>query len=203
MYACLVTDGLDYLGELDREDPRTASQQIADRLRAAILTGKFRPGEKLPSQLDLTQRYGVARETVRVALRLLEHERLITSRQGSGVFVRHQAERPAGLRPLVETAFDRLRDSKADLDRAFTTTTSAIDTDTDLDDAFKKATELTDIIRRAYEAAGDLRAQLALKLYESEKMSLAVLGHRISVSATHAAELLESAKGENDDSGQA
>ena len=76
-------------------------------LRAAILTGKLAPGERLPSQHDLADRYGVARETVKTALRILRDERLIVTRQGSGAFVRAQTERPVGLRPHIEAAFER------------------------------------------------------------------------------------------------
>jgi DNA-binding transcriptional regulator YhcF (GntR family) len=97
----------DDLDELEPDDPRPASQQIANLLRAAILTRKFAPGERLPSQNDLADRYGVARETVKTALRILRDERLIISRQGSGAFVRAQTERPVGLRPHIEAAFER------------------------------------------------------------------------------------------------
>jgi DNA-binding transcriptional regulator YhcF (GntR family) len=97
----------DVLEELEPDDPRPASQQIANLLRAAILTRKFAPGERLPSQNDLADRYGVARETVKTALRILREERLIVSRQGSGAFVRAQTERPVGLRPHIEAAFER------------------------------------------------------------------------------------------------
>src|SRR5215207_4828154 len=102
-----MTGAGDTLGDLDQDDPRPASQQIANLLRAAILTRKFTPGQKLPSQNDLADRYGVARETVKSALRILREERLIISRQGSGAYVRAQTERPVGLRPHVEAAFDR------------------------------------------------------------------------------------------------
>jgi DNA-binding transcriptional regulator YhcF (GntR family) len=93
---------------LDPDDPRPASQQIANVLRAAIRTRKLTPGERLPSQHELTERYGVARETVKAALRILRDERLIVTRQGSGAFVRAQTERPVGLRPHVEEAFGRV-----------------------------------------------------------------------------------------------
>lgn len=95
------------LEDLDPDDPHTSSQQIANRLRAAILTRKLQPGDKLPSQNDLASRYDVARETVKAALRILDRERLVISRQGSGAYVRAQTERPVGLRPHVEAAFDQ------------------------------------------------------------------------------------------------
>ncbi|MFL6144333.1 MAG: winged helix-turn-helix domain-containing protein [Labedaea sp.] len=98
---------LDDLEDLDPDDSRTPSQQIASVLRAAIKTGRLTPGARLPSQPDLARRYGVARETVKAALRVLTVERLIVSRQGSGVFVRAQTELPVGLRPHIEAAFKR------------------------------------------------------------------------------------------------
>ena len=76
-------------------------------LRAAILTRKLEPGERLPSQADLAERYGVARMTIQQSLRILREEKLIVSRQGSGVFVRERTARPVGLRPHVEAAFEK------------------------------------------------------------------------------------------------
>lgn len=101
-----MTANPDFLGELDPDDPKGASHQIARQLRAAILTRKLVPGEKLPSQPDLAARYGVARETVKRALDILRAERLIVSRQGSGVFVRAQTQRAVELRPHIEAAFE-------------------------------------------------------------------------------------------------
>lgn len=91
---------------LDPDDPRPPYQQVANNLRAAILTRKFAPGEKLPSGPDLSKRYGVARMTIQQAIRILRDEGLVVSRQGSGVFVRERTERPVGLRPHLERAFE-------------------------------------------------------------------------------------------------
>lgn len=106
-YAGGMTNDLDFLGGLDPDDPRQASAQIASKVRAAILTRKLVPGDRLPSQPELASRYGVARETVKRALDLLRSERLIVSRQGSGAFVRAQTQRPVELRPHIEAAFER------------------------------------------------------------------------------------------------
>jgi len=95
------------LDDLDPDDPRPASHLIANVLRAAILTRRLAPGERLPSQYELAARFGVARETVKSALRILRDERLVVTRQGSGAFVRAQTERPVGLRPHIEGAFTR------------------------------------------------------------------------------------------------
>ena len=92
---------------LDPDDPRPPYQQVANALRAAILTRKLAPGEKLPSGNELAQRYGVARMTVQQAMRILRDEGLIVSRQGSGVFVRERTARAIALRPHVERAFEQ------------------------------------------------------------------------------------------------
>ena len=94
---------------LDPDDPRPPYQQVANALRAAILTRTFAPGDKLPSGPQLAEHYGVARMTVQQAIRVLRDEGLIVSRQGSGVFVRERTERPVGLRPHLERAFEQPR----------------------------------------------------------------------------------------------
>jgi DNA-binding transcriptional regulator YhcF (GntR family) len=91
--------------ELDLDDPRPPYQQVAAALRAAILTRKVPAGERLPSQTELSARYGVARMTIQQALRILKDEGLVASRQGSGMFVRERTARPVGLGPHVEQAF--------------------------------------------------------------------------------------------------
>ncbi|MER7423330.1 GntR family transcriptional regulator [Nonomuraea rubra] len=92
---------------LDPDDPRPPFQQVAAQLRAAILTRKFAPGEKLPSGPELAKTFGVARQTIQQAIRILRDDGLIVSRQGSGVFVREKTARPVGLRPHIEEAFKR------------------------------------------------------------------------------------------------
>lgn len=92
---------------LDPDDPRPPYRQVANALRAAILTRKLAPGDKLPSGNELAQRYGVARMTVQQAMRLLRDEGLIVSRPGSGSYVRERTTRAVALRPHVERAFEQ------------------------------------------------------------------------------------------------
>jgi len=92
---------------LDPDDPRPPYVQVANALRAAILTKVFAAGDRLPSRNELAKKYNVAPMTVQSALRELREEGLIVSRQGSGVFVRERTERPIGLRPHIERAFEQ------------------------------------------------------------------------------------------------
>jgi GntR family transcriptional repressor for pyruvate dehydrogenase complex len=56
-------------------------------LRRAILSGEFSPGERLPGERELAQKYQTNRNTLREAVRRLEHARLVTVRHGQGVTV--------------------------------------------------------------------------------------------------------------------
>jgi len=60
---------------------------VAQRLRQAILTGEFGPGEHLPPERELSATLGVSRLTLRAAISRLEAEGLVRARQGSGVEV--------------------------------------------------------------------------------------------------------------------
>jgi GntR family transcriptional regulator len=61
--------------------------QISRWLRKKINAGDYIPDEKLPSENDLSIRFGVSRVTVRRALQSLENEEVIYRRQGLGSFV--------------------------------------------------------------------------------------------------------------------
>lgn len=76
------------LAPLDRSDDRSPYVQIAAALREAINLGRLGPGDRLPSESELTQHYGVARMTVRQAIQDLKSEGLVLSEHGKGVFVR-------------------------------------------------------------------------------------------------------------------
>lgn len=69
-------------------DRRPASRKIAADLRHAIETGELAPGQQLPSERDLAQQYGTARNTAREAMRLLAEDGLVIAEHGRGVFVR-------------------------------------------------------------------------------------------------------------------
>ena len=66
------------------------SEMIADQIRTLVRSGRLGPGDRLPSERDLCQQFGVSRVTVRDALRLLEGAGLIDTRVGArgGAFVR-------------------------------------------------------------------------------------------------------------------
>src|ERR1700680_1274621 len=63
------------------------AEYILDELKAQIQVGKLTEQEKLPSERDLSQKYGVSRMTARRALQMLEGEGLVTRHPVRGTFV--------------------------------------------------------------------------------------------------------------------
>lgn len=79
---------------LSADDPRPASQQVADAIRSEIRSGELVPGAKLPSVRDLAKRYSVAPMTAQNAVESLRSEGLIYTSPGRGSFVRERVEAP-------------------------------------------------------------------------------------------------------------
>jgi GntR family hexuronate regulon transcriptional repressor len=79
-------------------DSRKLYQQVASTIMAAITAGKYKPGERLPSERDLAVAFKVSRPTIREAMIALEIRGLAESRHGSGIYVSDNpaAQVPAG-----------------------------------------------------------------------------------------------------------
>ena len=75
-------------------------RQIHDRLVHSLQSGEWRPGEAIPSEIDLAARYGVSQGTVRKAIDALAAENLVVRRQGRGTFVASHQEARAQIRFL-------------------------------------------------------------------------------------------------------
>jgi DNA-binding FadR family transcriptional regulator len=71
----------------DYSDPTPVRRQIADDLRVQIRAGRHAPGSRLPSNIALAKRYGVATETIRSALDELRAEKTVETRSTRGTFV--------------------------------------------------------------------------------------------------------------------
>jgi GntR family transcriptional regulator len=75
-------------------------RQIRERLLHSLQSGEWRPGDAIPSEMDLATRYGVSQGTVRKAIDALAAEHLLVRRQGRGTFVATHQEARAQFRFL-------------------------------------------------------------------------------------------------------
>jgi GntR family transcriptional regulator len=117
--------------------PKPAYQQIANDIRQRILDGDYRSGDKLPTEADLMAEYGVSRIVIRNAVQALVSEGLVTTKRGSGMFVREQqpmrkrlsvdlyGKRPTGS-PMKRATEAEGRRSEWDWQSRRTTATKAI-----------------------------------------------------------------------------
>ena len=76
------------------------SKQIAEQLRNAIVNGQFKIGERLPTEDELAQRYGVSRPSVREALKRLAAQNLVRAKRG-----------PTGGNFVVQPSYEELAES--------------------------------------------------------------------------------------------
>ena len=67
--------------------PEKLSSSVVRQIEELILRGILRPGERLPSERELSERLGVSRPSLRDAIADLSDRGLLTSRASSGVFV--------------------------------------------------------------------------------------------------------------------
>ena len=76
-------------GLFNRVSVGRISEIIVDQIRLLMRQGQLKPGDRLPPERDLCERFGVSRVTVREALRMLESSGLVEIRVGArgGAFV--------------------------------------------------------------------------------------------------------------------
>ena len=83
------------------------SDRLAARLIAQIDKGALKPGDRLPTEAQLSIEHGVSRSVVREAVHQIKSRGLLRSRQGSGVFVAAApAQQPLAFDPKVLDSMD-------------------------------------------------------------------------------------------------
>lgn len=91
------------MASLTTDSPRTVPRQklsarVVSALRSQLSTGIILPGQKLPTENQLSENFGVSRTVVREAIATLAADGLVAARQGAGVFaVRHASSTFSGL----------------------------------------------------------------------------------------------------------
>jgi len=84
-----------------RADQRPLYAQAGEALRKLVQRGGYAPGDRLPSEVELSKQLGISRPTLREALHRLEEEGSIIRRHGVGTFV-------ARARPVIESGLELL-----------------------------------------------------------------------------------------------
>ena len=131
--------------------------QLYELLRGDILSGRWQPGDMLPPESELVERYQLSRTTVRQVLDMLVNEGLIFRQRGRGSFVAH---------PTVEQALVRIISFTDDmLQRGFAPGTRVLSSD--LVPAPKDIAE-----RLVVEEGEELARMKRLRMADGEPMSI-------------------------------
>ena len=90
-----------------------AHELVVDQLRRALELGRFRPGDLLPTERELSEMLQVSRTVVRAAVAVLEREELLGVRRGrgGGFSVRAPKYNPVETRRLMRENKVALRDA--------------------------------------------------------------------------------------------
>ena len=87
--------------KIKREEP--LSHKVEQQIREAIRQKVFLPGDKLPGEFELSEKFGVSRTAVREALRMLSGRGMVDIRKGSGVYISEM-----GMSSVVDPLYDLL-----------------------------------------------------------------------------------------------
>jgi DNA-binding FadR family transcriptional regulator len=82
-----LTSSVDPLASVTPVASRSAAAQVADQVVLAVREHRLRPGNRLPAERELAERFGVSRPTIREALTALELAGIVQSRKGRGTVV--------------------------------------------------------------------------------------------------------------------
>lgn len=130
------------------------SDRVVERLRAEIVEGRWSVGQRIPPETELMTELGVARGTLREALRALQYTGMLDIRRGDGTFVTARSEVPGALarsgaslaevfeaRAALEPQLARLAAERAD-DDDIARIQAALETRAAADDAVWAATDV-------------------------------------------------------------
>ena len=88
---------------LDRHSPVPLYYQLSQELERAITSGSLKPGDKIDTEIAISERYGLSRPTVRQAIQELVNKGLLVRRRGVGTQVVHsQVRRQVELTSLYD-----------------------------------------------------------------------------------------------------
>ncbi|WP_068922232.1 GntR family transcriptional regulator [Planobispora rosea] len=87
---------MNVVDRVDNLDPTPKFLQIARIVREQIRSGDLEPERLIPSEIQMSQIYGVARKTVRMGIRVLAEEGWVITIQSRGTFVAPRDRWPEG-----------------------------------------------------------------------------------------------------------
>ena len=76
--------------EIDQDEKiyqKTVVEQVMDRLKVLITSGTYKVGDKIPTEQELAERFGIGRSSIREAIKIFQHLGILESRVPKGTFL--------------------------------------------------------------------------------------------------------------------
>ena len=100
---------MDLVIYLDRTSTIALYRQLTEKIRTAVLEGRLKPNQKLPSSRSLAKSLTISRSTVTQSYEQLESEGYLETRKGSGTYVCHRLPdewlKPQPIEPITKTNY--------------------------------------------------------------------------------------------------
>ena len=100
---------MDLAIHLDRASTTPLYQQLIEKIRDAVLEGRLKPNQKLPSSRSLAKSLTISRSTVVQGYEQLESEGYLETRRGSGTYICHRIPdewlKPQSIKPVTAKVF--------------------------------------------------------------------------------------------------
>lgn len=90
------------MGNQPKEEKKNVYTAIIERIHSMIVAGEIQPGDKLPPERKLAERFGVSRSHLRQAFQALAERGVIESRQGDGTYLLTNMESGPAVDTLLE-----------------------------------------------------------------------------------------------------
>lgn len=91
---------------LKKVSKNTVATQVINQLTDLIRSGQLQPGDRLPSEREMSEQLGVSRPPLRESLRALEYAGVIETRYGDGIYVK-STDFPTGANPLFSNILNQ------------------------------------------------------------------------------------------------
>jgi DNA-binding FadR family transcriptional regulator len=74
-------------GQDERIYQKTVVVQAMEKIRLLLTSGKYKPGDKIPTEYELIERFGIGRSSIREALKIFQHLGILKSQASKGTFL--------------------------------------------------------------------------------------------------------------------
>jgi len=76
---------------IERIKQKTVVEQVMEHIKELIASGKYKPGDKLPTENELAERFGIGRSSIREAIKIFNYLGVLESRAAKGTFLSDRA----------------------------------------------------------------------------------------------------------------